>query len=78
MIVRTHPYKPRVGHPQVHLWSGTGEIQEHSQEWLCHTNISIKSMRLFDGADGEAGDEAVEKEVVEEGYGEAGDQTGGH
>jgi hypothetical protein len=29
-------------------------------------------------SDGEAGDEAVEEEVVEEGYGKAGDEAGGH
>jgi len=33
---------------------------------------------LLDGAYGEAGDEAIEEEVVEEGYGETGDQAGGH
>src|SRR5437899_1306324 len=28
-IVRAHPYKPRVGHPQVHSFSGVTEIEEH-------------------------------------------------
>ena len=78
-IVRTHPYKSRVGHPRACLvYEARSKTQEHrpfgfaqgKQECLCH--------RLFDGADGEAGDEAVEKKVVEEGDRKAGDQAGGH
>src|SRR6266581_941942 len=34
--------------------------------------------RLLDGTDGEAGDEAVEEEVVQESDGQAGDEAGGH
>ena len=33
--VRAHPYKPRVGHPQVHLGPYVARrTQEHSQEWV--------------------------------------------
>src|SRR6266487_1986438 len=38
----------------------------------------MPSRLLLDGADGKAGDEAVEEEVVQESDGQAGDEAGGH
>src|SRR5579859_1650304 len=38
-IVRAHPYKPRVGHPQVHLIRGGTFIEEYRQKCLCHTRF---------------------------------------
>jgi hypothetical protein len=38
---KSHPYTPRVGHPQVHLIRGTTLIEEHRQECLCRPDCPI-------------------------------------
>ena len=38
-VVRAHPYKPRVGHPQVQLFRGVTKIEEHRKEWLFYGAI---------------------------------------
>src|SRR5258708_7467000 len=42
------------------------------------SRTSYQAVALFDSADGEAGDEAVEEQVVHERDGKTGDQAGGH
>ena len=48
LVVRAHPHKTRVGHPQVHWVSGVcGKTQEHSQK--CVTGQKSRSLALRGG-----------------------------
>src|SRR2546421_6668832 len=55
-----------------------GDPWRSSMSHIASASSHIPVNPLFDGTNSKAGDEAIEKEIVDDGDGDAGDEAGGH